>query len=184
MGYNDKYTVGVWFGNLDYQSMNKVTGASGPAYVLRTIFNELNKNRQTQELYLSPHLIKKRICIDNTGLEHDGCESRDELFLKDYIYNIEKKKIKDIRLRKPTNGLLLAMDPRIPDEDEYFAFEISKVDNISKVHWYVNNKLISQTQDHSFNWKVKQGVFQVKAKVWFEGNKYYIDTKEVKFSVQ
>lgn len=184
MGYNDKYTVGIWFGNLDYSLMNKVTGSSGPAFVLRTVFNELNKNREVEKLYLSPYLVRKKICIDSSGLEEDRCELKDELFLKDYKHNIKKMLVKDIRLRKPTNGLLLAMDPRIPDEYEYFAFEVSNADNIKEVNWYIDDKFIAKTQNNLYDWKVERGTFQVKAKVWIDGNKYPIETKEVEFQVQ
>jgi len=184
MGYNDKYTVGIWFGNLDYRPMNKITGASGPAHVLRSIFNELNKNRQTQSLYLSPRLVRKKICLDNTGLEHDGCEVRDELFLRDYQPGAIEKQTTDIRLRKPTNGLLLAMDPRIPDEDEYFSFELSKIKNIKKVEWYINHKRVAQTAGNSFNWKVEKGVYHTKALVWLEGKSEPVQTKEIRFIVQ
>lgn len=187
MGFNDRYTVGVWFGNLDYRSMNKITGSTGPAYILRSVFNELNKNRQTRKLYLSPQLISKRICIGDSKPAHDGCESRDELFLKNFkkitqINNDENNS--DIRFRKPSNGLLLARDPRIPDEDEYFAFELTKIGGLKKVDWYVNDKKIATTQENSYDWHLRQGTFFVKAKVWLKGKNRPINIKQIEFNVQ
>lgn len=57
LGFNDKFTVGVWMGNLDYTEMHEVTGSSGPALVLRSVFTELNRNRDVRPLFLSPQLI-------------------------------------------------------------------------------------------------------------------------------
>jgi penicillin-binding protein 1C len=57
LGFNDKFTVGVWMGNLDYTEMREVTGSSGPALVLRSVFTELNGNRDVRPLFLSPQLI-------------------------------------------------------------------------------------------------------------------------------
>ncbi len=183
IGYNDKYTVGIWFGNLDYKPMDKVTGGSGPAYLLRTIFNELNSNREVKKLYLSQRLKKKRICIKTSEIADARCESRDEFFLNDTYENKAQDKKVTIRLIKPTNNLLIAMDPRIDDDLEYFNFQVSKSKGIEKVIWYVNQKEVSQTEDSSFLWKVKKGKFSVKARVQKRNETEFIDTKEVKFSV-
>ena len=62
VGFNDKYTVGVWMGNLDYEPTVEITGARGPALVLRAVFNELNKQRETKPLFFSRTLKPKKIC--------------------------------------------------------------------------------------------------------------------------
>jgi penicillin-binding protein 1C len=184
MGFNDRYTVGVWFGNLDYRSMHKVTGSAGPAYVLRTVFSELNKNRQIGKLYLSPRLIKKRICAETGEPAHDDCSTRDELFVRGMLPGRTPTTPQEIRLRKPTNGLMMAMDPRIPDDAEYFSFELAENDAIAKVHWYVDGNLVGVTQTPDFHWKLKKGRFVAKAEVWLrDQNRPYI-TKEVGFTVQ
>jgi penicillin-binding protein 1C len=187
MGFNDKYTVGVWFGNLDYQSMNKITGSSGPAHVLRNVFHELNRNRQTHELFLSSNLIRKKICIKDAKPLHDNCEYRDELFIpsrEDVTVAEDQQLPEEIRFKKPSNGLLLASDPRILDRDEYFRFELTKIKNLDKVKWYLNNNWIATTSTNKYDWKLSQGKFQLKAQVWLQGNPQPFKTKTIEFVVQ
>ena len=45
VGFNYRYTVGVWMGNLSQQPTKNVSGARGPALVLRSVFAELNKHK-------------------------------------------------------------------------------------------------------------------------------------------
>ena len=120
-GYNDAFTVGVWLGNLDYAEMNKVSGSIGPAIVLRAVFHELNRNREPGPLFLSPTLVKKRICANNEGglATHSHC--RDEWFAPGTGPDTATfdEPAAPLRFRTPSPGLLLAMDPRIPDESEF-----------------------------------------------------------------
>ena len=44
VGFTERYAAGVWMGNLDRRPTRGVTGAMGPALVLRAIFAELNRD--------------------------------------------------------------------------------------------------------------------------------------------
>jgi len=74
MGYNRRYTAGVWMGNLDGSSTVELTGSKGPAFVLRSLFAELNRMRTergedygNRPLYMSPDLVQKDICLTHTA---------------------------------------------------------------------------------------------------------------------
>lgn len=60
MGYNADFVAGVWLGNLTYEPMLDVTGASGPALLLRSVFTELNKIKNSGPLPLSARLEKEQ----------------------------------------------------------------------------------------------------------------------------
>ena len=169
IGFNDKYTVGVWLGNLDYSSMHEITGSSGPAIVLRTIFNELNKNRQVRALYFSDKLVKHSVCIETGLIARGKCAKRDEWFVPG---NDIEEEFTDLPYKpgliKPTKGLLMAMDPRIPDEHEYFEFAVSKTTGIQQVKWYVNDTLVGITQAPFFHWKLVKGEFKAYAEILME----------------
>lgn len=86
MGYNSHYTAGVWMGNLDGSPTVELTGSKGPAFVLRSIFAELNHMGKTgktsdcnQPLYMSPKLIKKEICL--TSINDGQCVTKTEWFI-------------------------------------------------------------------------------------------------------
>ena len=157
IGYNDRYTVGVWIGNLDYTPMNEITGSSGPGLVLRAIFNELNRGREVRPLYFSDRLVKQRVCIAD-GLPADGdCEARDEWFLPGTRPTGAVGKEPVVRIRKPGPGLLLAMDPRIPDEAEYFEFALNRGEDVAAVTWYINARPVATTAQPTWQWKLGKG---------------------------
>ncbi|MBL1141030.1 MAG: penicillin-binding protein [Proteobacteria bacterium] len=184
IGYNDKYTVGVWIGNLDYSEMHEVTGSSGPALVLRSIFNELNKNREVRPLYLSNKLVRKRICI-TTGLEADEhCEAKDEWFIPGTLTSLKAEtEKKNIRIKKPGNGLMMAMDPRIQDDHEYFEFKLTEINNVENIRWYVNGEKVGETANNIFHWKLHRGKFVAYAEVLVKGENMPIITENVSYKV-
>ena len=77
MGFDSRYVVGIWMGNLDRTPMDGVTGAIGPALALRSIFAELNQDQQTAPLYLNPRLVQKDICLRTDDENTSGdCHTR------------------------------------------------------------------------------------------------------------
>ncbi len=183
VGFNDKYTVGIWVGNLDYAAMDKITGSSGAALALRSIFNELNKHREVRPLYLSDNLVKQQVCIESGLLADTTCEARDELFIQGTVPQELESIETELRIRKPSNGLMLAMDPRIPDQYEYFQFALTKIDKVKEVRWYVNDKLVGKGKNLTFNWPLTKGEFKTKAEVFVIGKSSPAVTGEINYSV-
>ncbi len=187
VGFNHRYTVGVWMGNLDGTVTNGITGSTGPALVLRSAFAELNRHRHTRPLYLSPRLVKVDICRD-TGLAADGqCPSHSEWFLpgtEPPPRNPPAREIKPLRLLRPTNGLQLAMDPRIPDDQEAFSFAVDQVPGGATVHWFVDDVLQATTSTSEFLWPLQRGTHVVGAKVWLDGSPKPLETPTVRFTVK
>jgi len=184
VGFNDRYTIGVWFGNLDYTSMNEVTGSSGPAIILRTLFNELNRGRTVRALYFSPNLVKKQVCMETGETTHDNCRSKDEWFLPNTIGVMPLINKQPLRMRKPSNGLLIAMDPRIPDNYEVFEFEVSQSENISKVDWFINENHVATSRKPVYQWQVKKGDFSTYARIYLNNKEKPIMTQKVNYSVK
>jgi len=183
IGYNDRYTIGVWFGNLDYSSMQEVTGSTGPALVLRTLFNELNRGRQVRALYFSPNLVRNRVCINTGQTESNNCSSKDEWFLPGTRVKELKAKQKPVRIRKPSNGLRVAMDPRIPDKYEVFEFELNSMNDVKQVDWYINGENIGSSTTERYQWNIQKGEFKIMAKIFFKNKIKPLKTKEVSYTV-
>jgi penicillin-binding protein 1C len=186
IGYNNDYTVGVWMGNLDRTAMDRITGSKGPAMVLRSIFAELNRNRNTQPLYLSPRLVKVDVCRD-TGFPANGyCPTYSEWFapgaepLTAAVHADEKP----IAMVQPCPGLQMAMDPRIPDDNEAFLFKLSGVPENSSVDWYVDDKLIATTSSDHYLWPVSRGNHKAMAKVRSYAHDSISETSLVRFIVK
>jgi len=85
VGFTQRHTVGVWMGNLDHRPTRGVTGAMGPALVLRAIFAELNRDEETAAYQAGPHsaasgLQTLSICAVSGLLAGPGCPRMDEIF--------------------------------------------------------------------------------------------------------
>ena len=186
MGFNYRYTVGVWFGNLSQRPMINISGAIGPALVLRSVFAELNRNQHTEPLALSPNLIKATICRETGLLAEKDCPSREELFIKETVPVAQKKPQTiptSIHLIQPVDGLHLALDPRIPNELEAFTFRVSEHLPIRKVQWIVDNEMIATTEQSYYSWHLIKGEHTVKAKIWLQPSDNPIETPFVSFYV-
>jgi penicillin-binding protein 1C len=167
VGFNSRYVVGVWMGNLDRKPTNGVSGASGPALAMRSIFSELNRNIYTAPLYLSPKLIKQEICTGELS-----CMTRTEYFIAgtEASYTTMTKIKKNIELIRPTNGLQIALDPRIPMQLQKIQFELKGIDENYQVKWLMNNQYLSTTQEGKFLWQLKKGNFKLKTQIYNNGN--------------
>lgn len=159
--YDDRYCIGAWFGNLDFSKMDKVTGASGPSGVLRRSFALLNEHRTLESLHLSPNLKKERQNIEDAN----SVKIVDEYIIVRKKDKKEQKK-KSFVVRQPSKNLLIAKDPRIPDEYEYYTFEIETNSDIKIVEWILNDRLIATTKNTSYPWKVQRGKYTLVVKLY------------------
>lgn len=183
MGYNYKYTVGIWMGNLDQVPTNGVTGSIGPGLLLRSIFSELNRNKETKPLYFSSKLEKHEIC-DQTNLENHDCKIYSEWFLPHTNPKPHKKVIqtkKEILLRRPSHGLHIALDPRIPKNLQFFEFFIEGVSEHDKVIWNIDKEKI-HTKGSTYNWPLEKGEHEVEATVFKADQE--ITLKKISFLVK
>jgi penicillin-binding protein 1C len=189
VGFDDRYVVGVWMGNLAGSPMDGITGSIGPALVLRSVFAELNRNRDTRPLYLSPWLVQVEICRD-TGRPFDGdCPSRSEWFAPGTEPHPSDRVVVErqpCRLVRPTEGLQLAMDPRIPDNREAFSFSVSEYPELRKVEWVVDGRLAEVTQggDHESLWPLEKGVHVAQARGWTADGSEPMVTPVIRFIVK
>jgi penicillin-binding protein 1C len=173
MGFNHHYTVGVWLGNLDDQAMSQVSGATGAALILRSVFAELNRFEETRPLYLNPQLTQATICRV-TGKQTDGqCPSYNELFIAGTEPTQELVKAvpteTSLYLRQPNQGLQLAMDPRIPDDHEAFKMVLSDLPLAEEdtIEWVVDDQVIGTTSAkiRYFLWYLSRGAHIAQARV-------------------
>ena len=164
LGYDAHFTVGVWFGNLDQEPMDGITGSTGPALLLRSIFSELAAREQPKPLYLSPKLVQMEICSDY-GNRSRNCFPRTEYFMPGSAAPLPRQKQapNGIALLRPTEGLQIAYDPRIPSNAQAFEFVASGVAATSQVEWVLNGKSISKTQGGHLVWPVERGRYTLLA---------------------
>ncbi|HAD03823.1 MAG: penicillin-binding protein 1C [Desulfuromonadales bacterium GWD2_61_12] len=182
VGFNHRFAVGVWMGNLDQQPMREITGAIGPALVLRSVFAELARHDEGRRLYLSPRLTARSICRDSGGEAGPDCPSLPEWFAPGTqlrpcsVRHGEARpaaavtaQAGGLQLLQPTPDLILARDPRIPDALEAFAFELPPGLKIAQTEWRVDGQLVATTGRgiERYLWPLQRGKHTAQARVRF-----------------
>ncbi|MFO1242478.1 MAG: transglycosylase domain-containing protein [Rickettsiales bacterium] len=181
VGFDSRYVVGVWMGNLDQTPTDGVTGIAGPALVLRGVFSELNKNKKTTPLFLSPKLVKKEICL--SVIAKESCYPRSEYFMAEHTPDSPAPHISKHRfsLVSPTEGLRLAVDPRIPRELQKFEFKVDGVYEHTPVEWLLNDENIT-SHETRYLWPLQRGHHRLQARIKSEDGT--VTTQKISFYVK
>jgi penicillin-binding protein 1C len=188
IAFDYQHTIAVWMGNLDGSAMDGVTGAVGPAMVLRSLFSEINRNQDTRPLTLSRDLVLAKICRQDGRLADERCESTTEWFVPGTVPPpagvLKVADAPQYRLLQPTAGLQVAHDPRIPAEFEALPMQIAAVPGFHRVDWYVDGKLTASTTDTHYPWPLQRGTHSVKALVWTDAATGAQATEDIRFYVR
>lgn len=152
MGYNADFVAGVWLGNLTYEPMLDVTGASGPALLLRSVFTELNKIKNSGPLYLSARLEKKT----------DG--EKTEYFDPDIVETSFFEPETPVIL-SPADGVMLAVDPRVPEQYQQYPFSVSFLPEGARIVWVVDENPSAPLKNDTFFWRPEKGSHTVRAEI-------------------
>jgi penicillin-binding protein 1C len=200
VGFSDRYTVGVWMGNLDRREMDGVSGSIGPALVLRAAFAELRKRDEPRPLTVSRAVSRTAVCRDTGARATENCPAIDEWFRPERAPRHRcavhspavalsatggaDRRVQPPSLARPTPGLHLAMDPRIPDRLEAFAFELDWAHEPTRVDWFVDGKLVGSSPDRRWTWNVERGEHVVTAHAWTGSDGRSFITPPVRFLVK
>ncbi|MBA2936473.1 penicillin-binding protein 1C [Sphingomonas sp. CGMCC 1.13654] len=112
IGFSDRFTVAVWVGNAEGDSMTRVSGTSGAAPVWREVMLALHRDRPGAQPRM-PMGIERRTVRFSDGVE----PSRSEYFLgrtgqSDLIE--APAAARRPRIVNPVSGAVYALDPDIP----------------------------------------------------------------------
>lgn len=177
-GYNDRYVIGVWMGNLDNSSTDGVTGSTGPGLVLRSAFALLNRQRDTKPLYLSPQLQQKTVCKSSGKLLEAGekCASAGtEYFVPGHLPESSGQGNQPplVRLRQPSEGLQIAVDPRLPPDKQALEFIMQGAADSDSVEWRVDGQSLGVRQGGNYLWQLRRGKHVVQAVLTRGGKLFY-----------
>ncbi|MBN8537971.1 MAG: transglycosylase domain-containing protein [Deltaproteobacteria bacterium] len=162
--YNYRYVLGIWMGNLSNKTTEGMTGSTVPMLLARGIMAKLNENQETRPLYLSPQLQLRDIAGRSGDQNTDYFTGSS---LEKSPIRIEHDK-SEFKLVRPTSGLHMAIDPRIPSDSQVFEFELEGAQPGLPIQWNLNGKLISQTLVPNYTWTLEKGNHRLLAK---QGNK-------------
>lgn len=178
LGYSSNFTVGVWMGNMNRSSMQEITGARGPALVLRSVLAELERERESKDLFRSPNLDHRAVCPLSGLLAGPTCPQIGELFVPGTAphkvcghahtspHAAGEVRPQHLEISMPTPGLNIARDPRIPDSAEKLLFELRDSKLPGDIHWIVDGVEVGVAKlgYQGYQWILSPGRHIVQAK--------------------
>ncbi|MBV9841944.1 MAG: penicillin-binding protein 1C [Sphingomonadaceae bacterium] len=112
IGFSDRFTVGVWIGNAEGDSMTRVSGTSGAAPVWREMMLALHREVPSMQPR-RPAGVSMRAVQFADGIEH----SRREYFIGatgQSVLSAAPATARRPRIVSPVSGSVFALDPDIP----------------------------------------------------------------------
>jgi len=189
VGYNDRYVAGIWMGNLDHKPTDGVTGGTGPALALRSIFSELNRGRVTEKLKISPQLALRDVCIKDSR-DPARCTMRSEWFMPHAAETISAEAVHGAAAKtqfdivQPTEGLHMAIDPRVPMDMQQFSFRLSGLGEGQAVEWFLNGESLGAASASPARlWMLRRGQHKLRARVVADGAEIF-SSPEVSYVVK
>ncbi len=123
IGFTPGYTVGVWVGNFEGDSMLHVSGVSGAAPAWLAIMDTLHRDQVVPAPAAPPQVRAAQVRFDE-----DIEPTRREWF----IAGTELARVAPAppgalspRIESPAQGLIVALDPDIPDANQHVVFRAS-----------------------------------------------------------
>ena len=116
IGFSDRFTVAVWIGNAEGDSMTRVSGTSGAAPVWREVMMALHRDRPGTRP-ARPAAIDVRSIAFADGIE----PARTEYFLPGTAQTLfagAPPAARRPRIANPVSGAVYALDPDIPIENQ------------------------------------------------------------------
>lgn len=133
LAFDNRYVVGIWMGNQARKPMSQITGSIGPAPLARSLFSILSQSRHAEQFLSKPA----------PGLRF-----------------VSKK---SPVIRFPTPGLIVARDPRVPDEFESLVFEIEGVEAGTTIEWTIDGQSTGLLGEKA-EWSLVPGEHELRAR--------------------
>jgi penicillin-binding protein 1C len=142
IGYSQKYTVGVWVGNFSGEPMWDVSGVTGAAPVWLEIMDHLHKDGPAAPRHQPEGVIARKVIFNNaseTGKLDWFIEGTEPA-----LPEIEEKNAAyGPKIAYPVKGMIIAMDPDIPEDQQRVFFEADS--GSGSYSWMLNNKLLGKS---------------------------------------
>jgi len=123
VGFSDRFTVAVWVGNVEGDSMRAVSGTSGAAPVWRDIMLALHAGRAGQRPPPPPGIEARAVRFSGAGEQ-----PRQEFFLKGTALSrvtATPATARRPRIASPVSGSVYAIDPDIPADRQRLAVAVT-----------------------------------------------------------
>lgn len=125
MGYTPQFTVGVWVGNTDNQSMENVTGLTGAAPIWNAVMRKVTEGVPAIWYERPPGITERVVCVPSGLLPSDSCpqnQRRNEIFIAGSEPTITDNIWQVFEIDNATGQLATSATP--PENRESRAYQI------------------------------------------------------------
>lgn len=165
VGFDSRYTVGVWMGRLAGGSTDGLTGSSGPAPVLREIFARLRRDAPYAGLWQDARLRLQPTC---EWIGPPPCVRREDWRLPGARVAAPAP-MPTLAIARPLPGETLALDPRLPRQAQVYRFALDTAGRAPRrVEWLLDGRELPGGGD-SLDWRITAGAHRLQARVWLRG---------------
>ncbi|MBI1397902.1 MAG: penicillin-binding protein 1C [Betaproteobacteria bacterium] len=157
VGFSRRYTVGVWVGNFDGSPMQDVSGISGAAPAWWDIMQFLHET----ERRLGPPPRPPDVLVEHVDFSPPFEPARDEVFLRGTEVPevvLKPTAVVPPRIAYPGEGVILAVDPDIPEPVERVLFRASEPRD--SLRWRLNDEVLPDTGP-VVAWEPRPGRFEL-----------------------
>lgn len=126
VGFNSRFTVGVWVGNFDGEPMWNVLGVRGAAPIWKKLMEKVQMN------YPSDQKLAVFNSTNDSLLDSMGETAQPEVYPR-------------ARISYPQDGTIVALDPSIPARNQRIPL-IAQIPQGRKIMWKVNGQSLASSQ--------------------------------------
>lgn len=155
VGYSDRYTVGVWVGNFDGQSMWDVSGVTGAAPVWRDVMDYLHRGQAGRAPQPPAGVLRQQI-VYQPALE----SARAEWFIagtETPVIALVQDTQRAPKILYPGEASIIAVDPDIPDAVQRVFFQAQAGKGL---YWRLDGADLGQA-NADYGWRPIPGPHQL-----------------------
>lgn len=180
LGYTPRWTVGVWVGNFDASSMQKVSGITGAGPILHDVALAVQQKYPASAFVIPSGIISKKVCNESGLLAGPTCaHTHEEVFDKDVLpavcdgkHTLQKTQVQII---SPLQGDKFMLDPSAPRSLQQLKLQATCAENICR--WTIDKNKLPDTSCQAW-WPLAFGKHNVSVTCSGQTDQLYFEVLE------
>jgi len=160
IGYSERYTVGVWVGNFNGDPMWSVSGVTGAAPVWHEVMSYLHAKEMSRPLKMPQGMIiqARNEVMSDVQKKELFIQGTEPVSLQPETTAQTETSLSMQRIVYPAQGMIIAMDPDIPEDQQRVFFEADASGDL--LRWKLNSTLIGRASE-IISWKPVPGTYTI-----------------------
>lgn len=163
LGYTPRWTIGVWAGNFDASSMQKVSGITGAGPILHDLAIYLNEKYPSPPFKMPDGIVQELICSESGLRAGKTCQhTQEEIFAKEFLPPVcqgqHESGSSAVSILSPATGDVYKWDPASSASLQKLLWKATCA--APACTWKLNGKKQSQKSCQVW-WPIKAGKYRL-----------------------